>query len=220
LNFDGTNDLVTIPRNTNLDLTNNLFTIEYWAKPTVVDNANHWVISKDAGNSDLDYLSGLNADNKWRFIFKNFAFDLSSTTTAVSGNWYHVACTYDGTTARLYINGIEEASATVAVGSVSNASNILLGARTASGANQFFKGDIDEVRIWNRALPDCEVKSTKDCELINPATQPGLLAYYKFRQGQVNSNNTAITTLTDVGPNGYTGTYRVLLQQELLQTGW
>jgi hypothetical protein len=57
---------------------------------------------------------------------------------------------------RLYINGMEEASATVAVGSVSNASNILLGARTASGANQFFKGDIDEVRIWNRALPDCE----------------------------------------------------------------
>jgi hypothetical protein len=206
LNFDGTNDLITIPRNTNLDLSNNLFTIEYWAKPTAVDNAFHWVISKDASNSDLDYLSGLNSDNKWRFVFKNFAFDLSSTTTAVSGTWYHVACTYDGTTARLYINGIQEASATVAVGSVSNASNILLGARTASGANQFFKGDIDEVRIWNRALPDCEVKSTKDCELINPTTQPGLLAYYKFRQGQVNSNNTAITTLTDVSANGYTGT--------------
>ncbi|NCI48283.1 HYR domain-containing protein, partial [Sediminibacterium roseum] len=205
LNFDGSNDRVSIPRTTALDLSGNNFTIEYWAKPTLVDGNSHWVISKDNGNSNLDYLSGLDGSGKWRFIYKNFSFDLSSTTAAVSGTWYHVACTYDGTTATLYINGIQEATATASATAVSNTSNVIIGARTASALNQYFQGDVDELRIFNRALPDCEVKSTKDCQL-NTATQTGLIAYYKFSQGQINKDNTSITTLADATSNNNTGT--------------
>jgi hypothetical protein len=203
LNFDGANDYVTVPNNNALKFLDNNFSVEYWAKPTLVDGNSHWVISKDNGNSNLDYISGVDGGGKWRFIYKNFAFDLLSTTSVVADTWYHVACTYDGTTARLFINGIEEATATVNAGAVNNSSDVIIGGRSASSPSQLFQGDIDEVRIWNRALPDCEVKSTKDCQL--GASQSGLVAYYAFSKGLVNKDNTAYTTLDDATGNN-TGT--------------
>jgi hypothetical protein len=49
-----------------------------------------------------------------------------------------------------------------------------------NGNAEYTSGSIDEVRIWNRALPQCELMNNKDCEL--GSGQTGLLAYYKFNQ--------------------------------------
>jgi len=63
--------------------------------------------------------------------------------------WVHVAATFDGTTARLYINGEEIGS-----GAFSFGNNPTAEMRIGSYNNDSptYNGDIDEVRIYNRAL--------------------------------------------------------------------
>jgi N-acetylneuraminic acid mutarotase len=127
LNFDGSNDYVRIDDHTDLSLSDGAFTIEFWAQAT---NNQIWVISKDAGNSNLDYLIGRWA-NRWRFIARNLSIDISGAVTNTN-QWYHVACVFDGTEARLYVDGVLE-NTDVTVGSaVNNTADVLLGGRTSS----------------------------------------------------------------------------------------
>ena len=90
------------------------------------------------------------------------------TNTAVSAltlnTWYHVATSYDGTTSKIYINGILNNTVTV-VPSVTttvqpNTYQFHIGCSQVIGGtgNQFMDGEIDDFRYYNRALYDAEVK--------------------------------------------------------------
>ena len=74
---------------------------------------------------------------------------------AVFNVWTHIAGTHDGATARLYINDQEVNSGSARAKGLSG--NIFIGTR--DGAQEFFKGQIDEVRLFNRTLTDGEVKT-------------------------------------------------------------
>jgi hypothetical protein len=67
------------------------------------------------------------------------------------GVWQHVAGTYDGTTQRLFINGVEVGSRPQA-GLAAVSAGVLRIGGNASFAGEFFQGAIDDVRIYNRAL--------------------------------------------------------------------
>ena len=72
------------------------------------------------------------------------------------GKWTHVALTYDGSRLRLYRNAEEVGSAAVA-GSIRDASGPLrIGGRVPGGG--WFKGVLDEVRVYNRALSAAEIR--------------------------------------------------------------
>ena len=75
---------------------------------------------------------------------------LDSGRTPTVGQWEHIAATYDGTTARFYIGGVEVASKTF-TGNVGNANTWRLGAYETPPTG-FFDGAIDNVRIYDRAL--------------------------------------------------------------------
>ncbi len=121
--------------------------------------------------------------------------------------WQHVALTYDGASVKFYINGIEAGiNSSGVTGTLSGAMHnstepISLGAR---GGALNYRGDMDEVRIWTRALTTTEINTQKDGN-ISPNTN-GLVAYYKMDQGIAGGDNTAITTLADNGVNGLNGT--------------
>lgn len=195
LNCDGTNDYVSMAYNSSLSLNSGSFTIEYWAKPSLVDGNFHWVVSKSNTNTNLDYLIGLDATNKWRFTARNLAIDVLGTSVPVVGTYYHVAGVFNGTTALLYVNGVLEASSSSVGSSISNSSNLLIGARDAASPNQFFAGDIDEVRIWNVARTQCEIKTYMNAEI--PSTVSGLVANYHFNEGSSGLNNASVSTATD-----------------------
>ncbi|HQO09667.1 MAG TPA: FG-GAP-like repeat-containing protein [Clostridiales bacterium] len=81
----------------------------------------------------------------------------TSSPDAVSLNqWYHMAFTYDGTTVKVYVNGLLKSSAATAGGPiVQTAGNIHIG--KPEFANHSFTGSIDEVAIWDNALPGTEI---------------------------------------------------------------
>jgi hypothetical protein len=69
--------------------------------------------------------------------------------------WTHVAATYDGARIRFYVNGVL-ASSTPASGTYQvNAAPLWLGGNAVYG--EHFKGKLDEVRMYNRALAPAEI---------------------------------------------------------------
>lgn len=71
------------------------------------------------------------------------------------GDWNHLVGTYDGSHLRLYVNGVERASAPIAGRLVANTTAVRIGNRAAN--THHWNGRIDEVRVFGRALSAAEV---------------------------------------------------------------
>ncbi|KAB1156498.1 choice-of-anchor D domain-containing protein, partial [Flavobacterium luteum] len=91
-----------------------------------------------------------------------------NTTTLNRSQWYHVAAVYDGSTVKLFLNGLM-VNSTVATGNIP--SNILTLGKNPSASSNFFRGKIDEVRVFNLALTDIQVQRMVYQEIQNTASQ-------------------------------------------------
>lgn len=80
---------------------------------------------------------------------------IDSSVTPSLNTWYLVTFTFDGTTNRIYVNGVEKA-ANRTVHQSGASSSFWIG--TYNGTNELWTGSIDDVRIYNRALAANEVK--------------------------------------------------------------
>jgi beta-lactam-binding protein with PASTA domain len=177
LSFDGANDWVTVTDVTGspLDLTTGM-TLEAWVNPTAMAG---WetVVMKERGGVGTGLMSyALYAHDGAGEVppqANSFAGPAgyirvnpvaSTTDQAVRqalhtplalNTWTHIATTYDGTSQRLYINGVLVATkaqtGTIAAGN----QPLRIGGNNVSG--EFFQGLIDEVRVYNRALSAAEI---------------------------------------------------------------
>jgi hypothetical protein len=192
---------ITVPHSASLNLGAE-FTIEAWVN---YNGTNSTIIDK----GDYNYLLQLNcsnagfAPNRIDFYSRNNGQWAHSTGTVPEGVWTHVAVTLKNGTLTFYINGVASGSAPMIYSQDNGSVNIGRQSPTSCACNSF-NGSMDELRIWNRALPSCEINANKSCELSG--TQTALAAYYKFNQGSVNTNNSSVNTLTDASGNNNTGT--------------
>ena len=168
--FDGANDYVQVPDADNLDLSDGSFTIKAWINPRSPRTGTfQWVVDKADDNTNLDYLFGLNSNGQLRIISRqNLANDLLGPVIPTDV-FTHVAAVQDvaGGQVRLYVNGVEVGSATLTGTPVANTSNLIIGARQtgpSTTTNQFFKGQIDEIRLYNTAHTAAEIKAQYDKE--------------------------------------------------------
>lgn len=95
------------------------------------------------------------------------------------GEWHHLAMTYDADAGannlRLYVDGRYSASAT-GVGPIVQKERTLFVGGAAASTYEAFRGAIDEVRFWNRALSETELRVKTTSRL--KTDEPGLVAYY------------------------------------------
>ncbi|MEO8821514.1 MAG: LamG domain-containing protein [Ginsengibacter sp.] len=82
----------------------------------------------------------------------------SDNSPIVTGQWDYVAFTYDGLTAKLYVNGVLKDSKQKLVTFTDNSSDLFIGKHGDPPYPYFIKGVIDEIRIYNRALSANEIK--------------------------------------------------------------
>ena len=77
------------------------------------------------------------------------------TTTLVSGNWYHLVMTSDGSNVKGYVNNNLDLTTTGTFNT--NSDTISIGRRNYPGAEGYFTGLIDEVGIWSRVLTTTDI---------------------------------------------------------------
>ena len=173
--FDGLDDFVEIPDSDSLD-TGTQFTIDAWFNTNDVDKIDPGTGSptqtiimygydpEDGKNNPLSI-----SDGKLSFVVRGYGLgfeDLVGTTSVNNNTWYHAAVTYDGTTAKLYLNGALEDSKLSSMNMNTN-SRVTIGRYQNPryfNKNFHFDGLIDEVEIFNRALPASEIQAIYDAD--------------------------------------------------------
>jgi hypothetical protein len=198
LDFDGTNDYVSLPPAVYF---NGNFTIECWVYPKSFAN---WARIIDFGNgagSDnvlLAYTYGTSGAPGFYVEGNQF----QATQTLPLNQWSHVAATLNGSTATIYINGVAAGASTFStpVNIVRNYCYI----GKSNWGDPYANAIFDELRIWNTAKTQAEIQASMNTELAGNET--GLVAYYNFNQGVAGGNNTSITSLNDKTSNAYNGT--------------
>ncbi|NUT54740.1 MAG: LamG domain-containing protein, partial [Thermoleophilia bacterium] len=174
LYFDGQDDYVGLPA---LGTFYNAgFTLEAWVQKATAKN-DVGIVGSWAGTGPMLWVDHL-ASRHHLTLGSTMSTYLDSTRNPVPGLWQHLAATFDGATARYYIDGVEVASRAFS-GTVGTANTWRIAAYGA-GPGGFFDGLIDEVRVYDRALSAAEVLADRDqpLGLANPAapTMPGSLA--------------------------------------------
>jgi uncharacterized repeat protein (TIGR02543 family) len=147
-------------------------TVEYWVNPSV-DQRGARILNKNGGAAGTSgkYMTGINTDaaGPANVIFfgvtigTSYQETYSNTDSVVAtGSWSHVVGTYkSGEGLKLYINGVLQSSNLGLSGNVaaSVGEPLLIGyASTVAGtANRYFKGSLDEIRIYPSALSDAQI---------------------------------------------------------------
>ena len=106
LNFDGASDFVQ-GTNANLPQGNAARTMEAWVNPGTVTGG---IISWGTGVSNVDRCA-LNLSSN-RVYFYGHTNVLVGNIVIPSGTWAHVAVTFEGTTVKIYVNGVLDANST------------------------------------------------------------------------------------------------------------
>ena len=205
LNLDGSNDLVNLGSGLTSSLSGSTkVTVEAWVKPTSLSGLGCIVGNYNTGAGAMQILLRRSGGSFYEFWVGNGGswYNTNSVATPSLNIWQHIAGTWDGTVASIYVNGVLSGTTTPALSVLGNASNnpVWIGANTI---NENFTGDVDEIRIWNRSLCLGEIQNNMNGEI--PTTANGLLANYHFNQGLATGINTSINTLTDASGNSNIG---------------
>lgn len=196
LDFDGIDDCVITTLDVN-DAVMPITTWEAWVYPTANDATWRTIF----GIEDMGWDRNLFINAGW--FHAGYGSNGWQIVQAKLNEWQHVAIVYDEAGGKLtfYLNGTKY-SLTPGVYAHSSAVKFAIGASQQAGPNQFFKGKISEVRVWNYERTQVQVQGSMNTELTGE--ESGLVAYYPFKQGNPNQSNTSTTLYDEVG--GHNGT--------------
>ena len=158
-------DRLVIPGHADMfDFTANGITVEMWVK----SNTQEWsdqlnFISK----RDQFILGGVTSSSAVRFYIRNGTGWVNITSPAIASidSWHHYAATYDGTTAKIYVDGIEIVSGVLAGPIVTSNANVSIG--TDNLSNNPLNGRIHSVAIYDKVLDSTTLVAHATSGLLN-----------------------------------------------------
>ncbi|MCH7879475.1 MAG: LamG domain-containing protein, partial [candidate division Zixibacteria bacterium] len=205
LQFDG-NDEVVIPHDTSLSFAVGAnFTMELWMNPSDTSGIIHIMgkrISAATQCENVEYQLALDDGQPTSLQFgtspSNLNIKLYSTSFVTPGTWVHVAVTYDGTTLRMYLDGVLNASRVDPFGQP-NLADLKIGASANCGNS--FEGQIDEVRIWKLTRSASDIAQHYN-QTVNPSA-PGLVGYWNFDEDISDQNVIDVSGSSNNGTLGF-----------------
>ncbi len=182
-----------------LDINGNQLTVECQFNASsfpISSAAGGILVSKHGDPTDINYLL---SPESAEISTNNGNFSAQSTCPIELNKTYHAAMVYDGQKLKLYRNGFLLSEITCTGNLIQNNLKTMIGA-SASALNLLkteFSGVVNEVRIWNVARTKEDIVKFMNQTLLNPSTQPGLLANYTFdnllnKQGNAAFNGSLI----------------------------
>jgi len=154
LQFDGSDDFASTPSTSDLDLATG-FTIEAWIRANSSQpSVDQGIVTKWDGNG---YMIWLNSNGKVANVI-NRNTNLTNDLDLRDNNWHHVAIVWDGANRYIYVDGNLKASDAFSSGPNHTDSSLMVGKYFTVSGPRNFRGNIDEVKIWNTARTEAEIK--------------------------------------------------------------
>jgi hypothetical protein len=150
LEFNGSNQYVSVSGNTNIPVGNSNYTIGVWFNADTLGDKGlvGWGNYGTANEANAFRLTSNGLTNYW------WANDLAVVTTITPGNWYYAVATFNGTTRSIYVNGSLIGSDTPTGHNVTTSSNLTIG---VTNTTEYFDGSIGDIQIFDRAITITEV---------------------------------------------------------------
>jgi len=164
--FNGTGAFMTIP---NYDIADSIdnFTISLWAKP-IMENGQAYLISlstPSAYTHSIQLIRNTNSYQSWIEIVRctpgtslcSYQYSTQSLPDTIHDQWTHIVVGQNNSSPFLYVNGQELFVPGLHYAPISFANGGTIGSAN-SGSSGFFKGDLDDIRIYNRMLSREEIQ--------------------------------------------------------------
>ncbi len=199
LSLDGIDDYATIAHSSDFDNLSE-FTIETWVY--LNSYKRNGIIEKHNSLYNGWWLH-VETDIKSVIVTNNGELYINSTVNPQLNTWNHIAVTYNGTNLAIYLNGENVSGSNIGVGSgviVNNTNDIHIGVLNWTDSN--LNGKLDEIRIWNTARTEDEIKSTMFESLSGDETN--LIGYWSFDKVNSNSSDDLSKNNNTVTLNGAT----------------
>lgn len=198
LTFNGVDDVLTVPNAPVLQLTSGL-TIAFWINKASEPNDFVRIVGKGgptARNFGVWDIAGPSRRVMFQFRVEGGAYrTVSSKRDVEPGVWRHVAATWDGATGRIYVDGVLDASGSMAGPPLTSDEPLTVG---FAGYHTYYAGKLDEVVVLDRAASATEVAALVT-HGVPVAGMPGVVAAWSFNQ----SSGSAVL---DGSGNGLHGT--------------
>jgi hypothetical protein len=189
LSFDGKDDYVDLGTGVSVDAA---FTQEVWILPIATDDDFHGLLGNQTGGKEntrppslwvcqkKKIHAGFGDGTHWNHL-------TTKDDVLTPGAWNHVAVTFDGKEYQVYVNG-EEREYTSQAGNFAGKTPCSTPINCIGNAgNYFFRGAIDEVRIWKRARSQSEIQADMNRRLGGSETD--LVGYWHFENGEARDHS-------------------------------
>ena len=192
--FDGSNDYITVPLPAPLS-TGSSLSISLWAKwltvgsgstriQTLVDNS--FYDNATSYGFVLQDRPDLGGVLEWAASPGSGITRTRTSNSFGDNNWHHIVATNNGTTSKLYVDGISNAATQTANG-IGNTQSMLVFGRRNSDTSRYLNGYLSNIKIYNRELSEIEI--SQDYHALRSKFYPfpnystnGLVLYYDLSQ--------------------------------------
>lgn len=159
--LNGTNQFVSLAAAANgIPMGNGHYTLSAWIKPNTTGSRSVMSWGNFGGGNQVNAFRLNGANQLMNYWWAN---DLLLTSGDLSGAWHHVVASFDGTTRKMFVDGLLIGNDAPGAGhNVTTANNFRIG---SSNGGEFFDGLLDEVQVYNRALTGMEIQMLKSPDL-------------------------------------------------------
>lgn len=168
----GVNDHANVP---SLDITTNNFTVTAWIKPDGIQNAYTGIFMTDGPAAGFNFREN---NNTLGYHWPGGEWWWDSGLEVPSDVWSHVALVVESTGVTVYLDGVgvkhNIATNPMTLGSAKIGSYL-------GWDDRNYKGQIDEVCIWNKALTQDEIREYRHL-VKNPELDTDIFLYYQFNR--------------------------------------
>lgn len=200
--FDGTaNSVMRVPHQPAINPAQ--FTAEVWLNPAIENAAGTLTCPISIGAFGAPRSGWLiyQANNGWNLRMYNqnalaTSLNITGGSAPAVGTWYHVVASFDGTVAKLYVNGVMVAQGT-AQGTAAVPANYVPGASGGlaiggrADSSFWWSGSADEMALYSTALSDAEIASHYSNGISTSPSTPyqtlilaaNPVAYYPLNEG-------------------------------------